>query len=102
MESKSELDDEQGEKYEKLLETQKNLERNIENFREEQENVSRRTSDREGASVMVEDVAYSGTRIGIGNDIYRVRSGQKQNCGFRKFDNSIQKVPFEKPAIPTL
>lgn len=102
MESKSELDEGQQKKYDKLLETQKNLERNIENFREEQQNVSRRASDREGACVMVEDVAYSGTRIGIGNEIYRIRSGQKEHCGFRKFDKSIQQVTFEKPAIPTL
>lgn len=102
MEPKEELDEEQRGKYDKLLETQENLERNIENFREEQENVSRRASDREGSSVMIEGVAYGGTRIGIGNEIYRVRSGKKEHCGFRKLDQSIQQVTFEKPAIPSL
>lgn len=102
MEPKEDLDEEQREKYDKLLETEENLERNIENFREEQGNVSRRASDREGAFVMVEGVAYGGTRIGIGNEIYRVRSGKKEHCGFRKLDQSIQQVTFEKPAIPSL
>jgi uncharacterized protein (DUF342 family) len=102
MESKEELDDQQQQKYDKLRETEKNLERNIENFREEQDNLSRRASDREGAAVMVEDVAYSGTRISIDNEIYRIRSGKKQHCGFKKINNSIQQVTFEKPAIPSI
>jgi uncharacterized protein (DUF342 family) len=102
MESKEKLDDQEQQKYDKLRETEKNLERNIENFREEQDNLSRRASDREGAAVMVEDVAYSGTRISIDNEIYRIRSGQKQHCGFKKINNSIQQVTFEKPAIPSI
>lgn len=98
-EGEDELDEE---KYKKLQETQENLERNIQNFREEQENLSRRTSDREDAVIMVEKVTYGGTRICIGNEIYRVRGGEKEHCGFRKIDNRIQQVSFEKPPIPSI
>jgi uncharacterized protein (DUF342 family) len=102
MEPSEDLDEQQQGKYDKLVETQEHLERNIENFREEQENISYRTSDREDARVMVEGVAYGGTRIGIGNGVYRVRGGEKEHCGFRKLDNKIEQVTFEKPPIPTL
>jgi uncharacterized protein (DUF342 family) len=102
MEPREKLDGDQQEKYDKLRETQEHLERNIENFREEQENISHRTSDRENARVMVEDVAHGGTRVGIGNGVYRIRGKEKEHCGFRKIDNSIQQITFEKPPIPSL
>ncbi len=97
-----ELNETQQKKYNKLLETQEHLQRNIENFREEQENLGHRTSDRENAQIMVEGVAYGGTKIGIGNGVYRIRGAEKEHCGFRKINNSIEQVTFEKPPIPSL
>lgn len=102
MSSKEDRTEAEDKKYAKLKETRETLERNIENHREEQKNLARRADEREGAIVMVEDTIFGGTRIGIGNEIYRIRSGQKDHTGFRKIDGNIQQVSFEKPVIPSV
>lgn len=102
MSSKDERTEAEDKKYAKLQDTLETLERNIENHREEQKNLARRADEREGALVMVEGTIFGGTRIGIGNDIYRVRSGKKEHCGFRKIEDTIQQVTFEKPVVPSV
>ncbi|MFB6226735.1 MAG: FapA family protein, partial [bacterium] len=102
MASKENRSEEEDKKYAKLKETKESLERNIENHREEQKNLSRRADEREGAEIMCEGTIFGGTRIGIGNDIYRVRSGKKEHCGFKKINDKVQQVNYEKPLIPSL
>ncbi len=99
---REELDESEREKLEKLENNRDSLKRNIKNYREEQEALVRRASVEGKAAVSCAGKVHSGTRIGIGNDIYLVRSSSKEHCTFRKISDRIEAASYTSFSIPAV
>ncbi|MFB6355081.1 MAG: FapA family protein [bacterium] len=100
LEGREDLNEDQEEKLRSLRENEESLNRNIDNFREEQETLVRRAEEREGARISCSGTVFTGTKIVIGNDIYTIRASEKEHCTFKKLGSSIDAGPFEEISPP--
>ncbi len=99
---RQDLDESDREKLDKLEENRDSLKRNIKNYREEQEALVRRASVEGKAAVSCAGKVHSGTRIGIGNDVYLVRASSKEHCTFRKIGDRIEAASYTRFSIPSV
>lgn len=99
---REELDEEEEKKLDKLEENSDSLNRNIQNYREEQEALVRRAAIEGKAAVSVAGKVHSGTRIGIGNDVYLVRASSHEHCTFRKISDRIEAASYTSFSIPSV
>jgi uncharacterized protein (DUF342 family) len=99
---RDDLSEEDEMKLDELEKNQKNLQRNIENFREEQQTLARQAEEREGAMVTVEGTVFGGTRVTIGNEIYTVHGKDVEHCTFKKLGNKVEVSRYQEPEVPEI